>query len=201
MINVIEAAPHRRLTTPAAVRAAERDDGTDEVLLPLISAASAAIEAFLGRVLARERVREVFLPTRAMQRLPLARWPISEVVEVIEDGRILAPSDVQVDAAAGMLQRLAGGRASAATWMPVRIEVECLAGYALDGDDRDLPAEIERVAFDLVRRWRHGSRRDPQIQSLSIDEVLNVSYFSSSGNAIPLDLAEMLSPYRVPLVA
>lgn len=200
MITVIEAATHRRLTTPAAARAATGDDGSDEVLLPLIAAASAAIEAYLGRVLARETVRETFLPTRPQQRLALARWPVVEVIEAIEDGRIVADGDVEVNQVGGLLQRLSGGRR--ATWMPVRIAVEYLAGYKLDDPGRDLPADIEDACIRLVANRRAATGRDPGLRSIEVGNI-NLQWWTPEGGhpAMPREVLDLLAAYRVPLVA
>lgn len=198
MLAVITPAASRRLVTPAAVRDALAITDDDAKLGPAIDRASAAIEAWCGRVFAREVVRETWLPTRAQWSLQLSRWPVFDVVEVIEDGRTVASANYELDAATGILRRLWCGHH--ASWMACRIEVEYAAGYVLPGDDgRDLPADLEEVCIRAIAAAREGLKRDPTIRQVEAGTI-NVRFDSAVGALPPTALA-LLSPYRVPSLA
>ncbi|QLH39137.1 MAG: hypothetical protein HWD60_09540 [Defluviicoccus sp.] len=201
MLTIVTPAQHRRLTTPAAVREALGITDEDAELLPAIERASAAIEAWCGRVFAREVVRETWLPTRAQWSLQLSRWPVFDVVEVIEDGRTVASANYELDAATGILRRLWCGHH--ASWMACRIEVEYAAGYVLPGDDgRDLPADIEDACVRTVAAAREGIKRDPAVRRIGVGDGGKIDVtFDTSAGALPPAAVALLQHYRCPALA
>lgn len=200
MLIIVTPAPSRRLTLPDSVRAALDIADEDAALLPPIDRASAAIEGWLGRGIARETVRETWLPTRAQWSLQLARWPVFEVVEVVEDGRTVAAADFECDPATGILRRLWSGRP--ASWMPVRIEAQYAAGYVLPGEEgSDLPADLEEACIRTIAAAREGIKRDPAVKHVGVGNNGVDVHFDTSAGALPPAAVALLQPYRCPALA
>lgn len=205
MLTVLTPATYRRLTTRLAVELAT---GYSPENYMRITAASGMVQAYLGRTLAIEEVEETFLQTRASWSLCLSRWPVREVVSVVEDGRDVAQSEFEVDGPTGILRRRWNGRA--ASWMAVPISVRYWAGYILPQEiieepaDRDLPADIEQAVILLVAAAASATSRDPSVRRTQIGAV-EVEFFNTAGGAVttglPPAVLALLEPHRQPRLA
>lgn len=157
MITIETPATSRRLTSREAIVAATGwlPDTYDEIIR-----ASAMVEQHIGRALALEEVTETFLLPRSSWAIQLSRWPVRQVVSIIEDGRPVDPAGFEVDRESGLIRRLWNDRP--ATWMPVRISARYWSGYILPTGpglpaDRDLPAAIEDAVIQLAFALRPGN--------------------------------------------
>lgn len=193
ILTVTTAADTYDLTKVATVKAelGILDRSEDENLARWISQASGAIADHCRRVFAQETVTEVFRPGRCLEDLVLARYPVSAVASVVEDGVTLATTDYEISAASGILTRLYNDQPC--TWTARKITVVYTAGYA---SIADLPDAIERACVTLVRQYRHATDRDPMVRSESVENLGDVSYFSGGATGLSAEVIGMLAPHR-----
>lgn len=157
---------------------------------------SGLFDRFLDRVLAEEDVTDYFREPRG-EVLRLSRYPVVEVLEVVEDGTTLTPDDYELDEATGQLWRLSDG--DRIWWSDAAaITVQYTGGYALPGD---LPADIQRAAIDQAKASYMGAGRDPNLRSFSVPDVYQASYSVGGGDSMGKSglLAQVegaLAPYR-----
>lgn len=196
------------ITVPASVRAlclladvkadlGITDGSQDTYLNGEIAAASAAVDAWCGRVLARETVQELRRDL-ALDVVMLTRSPVASIVSVVEDGVTLAAAAYEVDGQTGMLYRLDND--DRRLWRASKLMVTYAAGYLLPGQNgRDLPVDIERAARLMVVTAARKRGRDLSIRSEAAQDVGSVSYLDprEGMEAMPPEVAALLSPYRV----
>lgn len=207
VMSITQAATASNLTTLAAVKSALNieDNDEDEYLALAIAQASALIVTELnvrpggdGRAtLGREDVSETWRLPRPARRLVLSRRPVSAIAAVSEDGAALAATDYELDPASGLLARLSGGAES--EWPAATVVVTYTAGWRLPEEtDRNLPADIEAVAIDIVKMARAARLRDPKLKSLDVVGVIRRDYWVGAigDGALPPDLAARLAPWR-----
>jgi len=171
-------ATKKRLATEAVVRAvacisAEVPKATVELLIDAASSAIARIVNVAadqdgGQTLGLESVTETWrfqAGGSLLRNLPLARWPVRELVSVTEGDTTIArqidlgaglvdnPAFVyQARASNGLLLKL-DGTGGLAVWGGPQIVVAYRAGYGLPEDNaRTLPPDIEYACALLVRR-------------------------------------------------
>ena len=199
--TVTVAAATRRLATEAALRvelgspaeplAARVDDVLDQ--------ASAAVESFCGRSLARETISEVFRldPWSSVPSLKLSRRPIVSITSVTEDGTAVASEDREFDGDAGMVYRLSSDERVSFTAR--KITVVYVAGFLMpDESGTTLPYPITRAALITAAAMFHAIGRDPALRSESVDGVAAASYLDPRAAALglPPAAADLLMPYR-----
>jgi hypothetical protein len=163
-----------------------------------IAQASAAIVSWCGRAFAQETVREVWRPEGCLQSLSLARFPVTNIASVVEDGTTLASTDYEVDAESGLLWRLSSDERT--TWRARKITVQYTGGYILpDAANRTLPHDVQRACILMVTAAWLAKGRDPMLRSESAQDVGQVSYLDPRAGmeSMPPQAAALLQPYRV----
>lgn len=207
ILTVTTAASSYDLTTLANVKAELNitDGASDAVLQRYISGASRAAMQYCNRVFAVEAVSEQFLAGHAgrlmrggVNPLQLARWPLVTVASVTENAVLLVlATDYLVDPATGQLTRV-DSSSYPQRWQPLPLTVAYSAGYAT------IPPDLEDAVIRMVtKRWR-AKGRDATLKQRSVPGVLEEAYWIATGpdagNLTP-DIEDILSNYRVPLVA
>lgn len=175
-------------------------DAQEAQMETVILQASGLVDRFLDRVLAEEDVTDHFRCPRS-DVLWLSRWPVAEILQVIEAGIELTPDAWELDDATGKLWRLSGGDRSC--WSDSgTIQVSYVGGYILPDD---LPADIQRAAIDQCKAAFMSGTRDPALRSFNIPDVYQATYsvaggdsFGASGLLAQVEAA--LKPYRRAIV-
>lgn len=159
--------------------------------------ASGLFDRFLDRVLAEEDVTDHFRQPRG-EVLRLSRYPVVEILEVIEDGSTLVPDDdYELDEATGQLWRLSDG--DRIWWSDAgAITVQYVGGYSLPDD---LPADLQRAAIEQSKASYMAGSRDPTLRSFSVPDVYQATYSVGGGDSMGRSglLAQVegaLAPYR-----
>lgn len=181
--TVVDAAAARRALVDAetvfaelgvAEPTAEQTAQMETVILQV----SALIDGFLDRVLAEEDVTDYFRAAVG-DTLRLSRWPVAQILEVIEGGTTLATEAYEVDELTGQLWRMNG--TDRYDWAcSGTTTVQYTGGYILPDD---LPADIQRAAIDQVKSSFMGGARDPALRSFSVPDVFQASYSVSGGDS------------------
>ncbi len=140
---------------------------------------SGLFDRFLDRVLAEEDVTDYFREPRG-EVLRLSRYPVVEVLEVVEDGTALTPDDYELDEATGQLWRVSDG--DRCWWTDSgTITVSYTGGYGLPDD---LPADIQRAAIDQSKAAYMGGGRDPTLRSFQVPDVYQATYSVGGGDSM-----------------
>ncbi len=196
LLTVLIPASSRALTTLATVKdeIGITDDAADARLLRWIDEASERIETYLGRVLASETVRETFRLTGAPGCLGLARRPVTAIASIEVDGVTLASDQYEIDATAGLLHPISGGRR--VWWCGCTVIITYTAGYV---SVEALPRPIETACIGLLRHRWAARDRDPMLRSLAIPGVATEQYWvgaTGDDGAMPPEIAALLDPFR-----
>lgn len=157
---------------------------------------SALIDGYLDRTLAEEDVTDHFrMPCG--DTLRLSRWPVAQILEVVEGGTALTSDDWEIDNATGQLWRQ--GSSDRTYWSGSgNTLVSYVGGYILPGD---LPADIQRAAIDQIKATYMGGSRDPALRSFTVPDVYQASYSVPGGDtagklALLPNVASALWQYR-----
>lgn len=211
LLTVLTPAPTYDLTTLETIKDELGVTATsqDTKLLRWIHDASDQIASYLGRVLASERVQEVFTLSDSshgysgrIATLKLARWPVSAIESItIDDDDALTTDEWEIEASTGRLHRMASvADGTRINWCGRRVVVVYTGGYVLlDG----LPRSIEAAALTLLRHRSASSSRDPALRSEVVPGVYEVQYWvdnRSSSATIPQEAAALLDRLREPAI-
>ena len=201
--------PYRTVIDAAPVRTALLDAETifDELgvtptsdqttqMEAVIAQVSSLIDGLLDRRLAQADVTDHFRQPCG-ETLRLSRWPVAEILQVIENGTELTPDDWELDEVTGQLWRIAGGERIC--WVGTGTTTVSLVGGYLLPDD--LPAGLQRAAIDQVKAQYMGARRDPNLRSFSVPDTFQASYSVSGGDSagksgLMAQVEAALAPYR-----
>ncbi|MER8387305.1 hypothetical protein NKH14_17610 [Mesorhizobium sp. M1380] len=143
-----------------------------------------------------ETVREVFRQQGCDDILFLARRFISNLVSASDVDTVLVPDDTDLDAEAGLLQRISGTRTL--FWSRGNAVIEYIAGFAT------VPADLVGAAMDLARLRLSADARDPLVkgESVEIPDVRTVRHDywvgaipGSTEGPVPADILAKLSRY------
>ncbi|TPM19779.1 hypothetical protein [Mesorhizobium sp. B2-3-6] len=143
-----------------------------------------------------ETVRETFRQRGRDDMLFLARRFVSDLVSVSDAGTTLVTDDTDLDAEAGLLQKICGTRTL--VWTRGDAIVEYTAGFT------DVPADLAGAAMDLARLRLSADARDPLVKSESVEipDVRTVRHDfwvgaipGSSAGPVPADILAKLSRY------
>lgn len=161
----------------------------------VIGQVSALIDRLLDRVLAEEDVTDHFR-TPTSDTLRLSRWPVAEILQVIEDDRELTPDDWELDGLTGQLWR--PSKSGRAGWLGCGLTlVSYVGGYVLP---EALPADIQRAVVDQIKAQYMAGARDPALRSVNVPDVVAVSYSVAGGDSYGAGLLSQveaaLRPYR-----
>jgi hypothetical protein len=203
ILTTVTPATVTALTDLHSVQAELGLSGTTEAgyLQRQIAQASATIASWCGRAFAQETVREVWRPDRWVESLSLARFPVTSIASVIEDGTTLAATDYEVAPESGLLYRLSGDERT--TWRARKITVQYTGGYILpEQPNRTLPHDVQRACILMVAAAYLAKGRDPMLRSESAQDVGQVSYLDPRAGmeSMPPQAAALLQPYRVFIV-
>ena len=187
------------------------DSVNDNYLTRLINSASDAIERYCDRHFEKASLIEK-VAGQGSQRVLLSRAPILSVTSVILNGSVLASSEYEVEAEAGMLFRASGW-----PWSAMRrpgivqdpypgsetksIEVTYIGGYVLPKDEnlsanppvaRTLPYDLEEACIATVKTWFRAKGADLNRTSRRLMDVGD----TWDRRALPEPVREMLAPWR-----
>lgn len=158
------------ITAPTAEQTANMEAAIDQ--------ASAIFDRFLDRVLAQEDVTDHFRQPRG-EVLYLSRYPVSLILEVVEDGTALTPDDWELDEATGKLWRLSSGEPC--WWSDAgAVSVSYVGGYGLPDD---LPADIQRAVIEQAKTSYMAGGRDPSVRSFTVPDVYQATYSVGGGDS------------------
>lgn len=180
--TVVDAAAISRALVDATIVFAElgitpTDEQTTQ-METVIGQTSALVDRFLDRVLAEEDVTDYFRAPRG-DVLRLSRYPVAEILEVIEDGDALTPDGWEINDVTGELWRTSGGDRSC--WVDCgTIMVSYVGGYILPDD---LPADIQRAAIDDIKAKFMAGPRDPALRSQTTERVGSATYSVAGGDS------------------
>lgn len=194
MLTVTSAADSFDLTRVETVRTelGLPDTRQDALLRRLISHASDVISKQCNKVFAQETVTETFRLARCERELVLARYPVTVIGEVAEDGTMLTASDYELEPDVGLLLRLSDD--SPSRWAAGKISVSYTAGFPLlDG----LPFGVQRACVALVKHYFLSADRDPMLRSEQLDGLGQSAWH---GGALPPEVEGLLSPHRKPAI-
>jgi len=199
--TVVDAAPLRTaLVDPETVFAeigvtSPTSDQTAQMEV-VIAQVSSLIDGYLDRRLAEADVTDHFRQPRG-DALRLSRWPVAEILQVIEIGTELTPADWELDEVTGQLWRVASGERIC--WVGTgTTTVSLVGGYDLPDD---LPADIQRAAVDQIKAQFMSGKRDPNLRSFSVPDAFQASYSVSGGDSagksgLMAQVEAALAPYR-----
>ncbi|WP_316234660.1 phage head-tail connector protein [Bradyrhizobium sp. SZCCHNR1020] len=212
-INVIttvtKAADSYDLTTLAAVKGELEIDvnSKDAVLEQYIGEASTAIAQYCNQPLVAETVQDVIYPARDPQlqvltgrlaELQLSRWPVIEVVSIVENAVTLVEGvDFIVDPKLGKLYRL-GTDGRIRQWSAWPKTVQFRAGF------EKIPKDVAGKAIAMVVKRYAAKGRDPNLRTEDIPGVVSRSWWIATGGDsgnMPPDITDVLDNYRVNVIA
>jgi hypothetical protein len=180
------------------------DDTRDDELLALGAAVSTDIavachvadDGVNPPTLLRETVTETLWMADRPEEIFLSRRFISAISAVTESGSTLIQADFTLNAGAGMLYRVSGGRPYA--WLNGQASVTYVAGFTA------APPDLLEAAIDLARIRLSGSSRDPLVKSESIEvpdiETRRQDFWvgalpGTAASPVPPDIMARLSRY------
>lgn len=211
MLTVSTAAATTALTTRATAktRLEITDTSEDYYLDALLAGVSSVISTYLNivpasdgtRTLGRETLVHTFrnISGTGLKSIMLARYPVTSITSVYEDGVLTDPTLYEVDGATGIVTKL-DSAGDPTRWCFRKCVVTFVAGWKLPGDTgRTLPQDIEEAALDLIKAVRASRTRDPSLRSENIlSGLYSYTLFdsSSSTQSIPASIATVLDGYR-----
>jgi hypothetical protein len=190
MLTIIEPAATYDLINLGTARKAEglTDQNDDEALQAFITRASDVIARYCGRVFALETVEETFRLDRLGEELMLSRYPVAEIVSIVEGDNTLVATDYELDHAKGIITRLSDDRPC--WWPPRKVVVTYKSGFDLP---RGVPPALQQACVQLVKQYVMGSDRDPMLRTEGVTDVSDSSYFSG---ALAPEVAGLLASFR-----
>lgn len=187
---------------------------TDDAFLSrAISQASLKVSQFCNRVFQVETLIDLLYPPTPIRpliypgpldKLQLSRWPItsmsSVVVDTVQAGQttLTANTDYKAITRTGQLLRLDYITGLTVSWEPVPITVTYSAGYAT------IPVDIVEATSRMVASRYFSRDRDPALRTIESPSVGSKTYWVGgppSSGGMPQEIADMLTNYRVPVVA
>lgn len=188
----------------------------DEYLNLVIPQASTAAQTYTNNPFVVETIQDQFWPgadgwpymvRRRTAPLQLSRWPLVEMVSVVETINNVATTltlgtDYLADTADGQLTRLSTYSAPPAgiapwpvDWRANPIVAQYEAGYAA------IPGDVFDAVVTIIKAKWYAQQRDPFVRSETVPGVLSQSYFQmDSATGLPVDAVAALTRYRVPVV-
>lgn len=189
MIEIVEA-PDPALVSLAEVKAhlGIEGDADDAVLSSLIARASAAIVSYLGFDPNAGEYRETTETVTGQHYVVLSRVPVSSITAVTVDGAALSENDTRLDAASGLLARLASGRSR--TW-----EGRAVVAITYEAGFTETPADLQQACLTLVSAEWAARGKDPGLKSIGIGSI-SLTYFTPDAVPSVQTVKHLLDPYR-----
>ncbi len=220
MLTVVTPAEFTNLTTVDAVKAEIKVIGTDDddYLALKIAEITDQICEYLNvkraadgtRTIGQETLEETFrgywngrircpVDTQRMSSLVLARWPVTSITSVVENGTTLDRTEYEVSSS-GVLRRLSGNPAVEIGWSTYTTKVVTYtAGWVLpdSASGRTLPQSLEGAAIAMVQAARFSRERDPAIKrEMMLQRTYEYEIFPGVGGGIPQAAITVLDRYR-----
>lgn len=166
----------------------------DTVLNLLIAAASLAIEAYCGTILAQRTVTETIISEDGLDSLVLRYAPVISLTSYTLDGAAQLIGDYEVLLRQGIMRRTDGGALIGARQKGVIVYA---AGYAT------IPSDVAQATRQLVLSMFYNRQRNMSLKSEDVPDVGSVEYASASdslvtgpgGGQLPADIAILLARY------
>lgn len=176
--DVTVAAASKDLTILATVKdeLGETDTDSDNFLTGLIQQASDKAVELSGREFAEETMKDYFRNDswqRCADVLQLSRRPIKSVISIIEDGVTLEPTDFEIIAETGWIQRI-DSSGNPQSWGGGKIAVEYVAGWI---SLTEIPSLLERIVIDEIKREWFARGGDPIVKSEEVPGVLRRDFW------------------------
>ena len=208
ILSVSVAAPDYNLLTAAELRLAvgvgSADTSQDATLTPIGLRVSAAISracnvataAASPATLRSETLSERFRLDAGRRTLILSRRPVTAITSIVEAGVTLTADDYELDAAAGMIDRLSGDCVTC--WASGRTTVVYVAGWAT------VPDDLKLAATKLAQTYYATSGDyNPLLRSEEVPDVHKYTFNTpgadgaGDGGALPAEVEALLEPYRM----
>lgn len=205
--TVVTAATSYDLTTLAIVKdeLAVTTGASDATLQRYLTWASLALAQEVNRVFPVETVKDEIWPDRpgspisgGFEALQLSRWPVVSVASITEDGTALVDgTDFRTDNAKGQVYRLDdSGRLR--RWPTCPIVATFNGGYS------PIPGDLADAVTRMTRNRFRAKGRDSALMSEEIPGVRSSRWWIATGNEagnVPPDIADLISSYRMPVLA
>lgn len=184
------------------------DSSNDALIGAKIDEATSDIESHLSRTLSRATFTETFWPESCerlcLDRLILARSPVASISSIAIDGASSAADDWRLDADAGLLYRLSGGRTG--RWeFGTSVVVVYAAGYLLPGESgRNLPPALESATLDLVSSYWASRGQDRTIMEEDVPGLGSIRRWVGAVGEVgdlPPDVMSKITPFRRIIIA
>lgn len=168
---------------------------TDDALITaLIAAACLSIESYCARPIAERAVSEALWTEEAHGSIVLAIPQVSVLSALTHADEAQTVGDFALLKSAGMIRRNDGSALGAGKWT-----FTYTAGFA----DGSIPAPIVQATKEYVRDLYNSRGRQVGVESESVPDVGEVSYFETStymsagpnGTRLPSHVAAYLEPY------
>jgi hypothetical protein len=184
------------VTWPEVERVVSVSTSDHDAMPHLISAATAAIEAYIDNAMVQRAFTEDYSGgvkpwlLGGAKRIKLRKYPIVSVASITDDdSNTVAATDYTVVADLGWLEH-------DGTWpRPVgRWTIVYTAGrYA---DTASVAADVKQAAIRVIRAWLSG--RAPDVESVTVGPVTERYRSAESGlqGGLPGDVEAALAPYR-----
>jgi hypothetical protein len=195
MLSVTEANTDRDLTLLASVKAEMgiTDRASDELIARYITQASDIVAKYCNRVFAIETVTDTFRVRSGAQGLTLSRYPVTEIVSIVEGSTTLTADLYEIDLECGILERLQSD--CIIRWPAGKTVVTYKSGFTLPNG---LPDGIERATVLLVKQYLNAGDRDPTVRSETVEGAGSTDYFSNAGLDLPTEVEGLLKPHVKP---
>lgn len=199
-VIIAPATSHRLTTISRAREMCGFSFESDRAAWLAIDQASAAAEHFCNRTFGIQTLRQRFDLRCGLESVVLDAWPVTQIINIGQDGTVLAPDAYEIDGI-GLYPLRDGDRCR---WHGRTLTVEYVAGYVLPDDEEGpipaglLPADIERAVILLVNAALATRQREAGLKSETIEGIGSFSYFvQGSNNMLPDPEAEsLLRPHR-----
>jgi len=195
MLTVVEANTKKDLTRLSHVKAelGVTDRDSDTLIKRYITQASDIVARYCNRVFAIETVTEAFRVRSGARSLALSRYPVIEIVSILDGDDVLTADDYEIDLESGIIERLA--RNCSTVWPVGKSSITYRAGFTLpDG----LPNGIERATILLVKQLIYAGDRDPMVRSEVVDGAGSTDYFSGNSTGLSSEVQGLLEPHVKP---
>lgn len=205
--TVVTAAQNYDLTTLAVVKdeLSITDGASDVTLARYLTWASAALAQECNRVFPVETVKDEVWPDRprqpvngGMDVLQLSRWPLVSVTSISEGGTPLVDgADFRSVPTNGQVLRL-DASGNLRSWSTCPLVSIFAAGLS------PIPGDLADAVTRMVRNRFRAKGRDSYLISENIPGVRDSRWWIATGNEagnVPPDVTDLISNYRVPVLA
>lgn len=205
--TVVTAAQSYDLTTLAVVKdeLSITDGASDATLARYLTWASAALAQECNRVFPAETIKDELWPERPLQPviggmdvLQLSKWPLASVTSITEGGTPLVDgADFRPVPANGQVLRL-DASGNLRSWPSCPLVSVFVGGFST------IPGDLADAVTRMVRNRFKAKGRDSYLISENIPGVRDSRWWIATGDEagnVPPDISDLISNYRVPVLA